>query len=72
MPRDDRKGEMHRRRVRRRKLAELRQRYAAAKTEEERAALLAKLARVAPTLSPQQFLATVRTPSKSAGTSVPA
>ena len=72
MARHDRKGEMHRRRVRRRKLVELRKRYAAAKTEEERASLLAKLARVAPTLSPQQFLATVKAPSKSAGTASPA
>jgi hypothetical protein len=58
--------------VRRQKLAELRRRYAAAKTEEERASLLAKLARVAPTLSPQQFLATVNAPSKGAGTGSPA
>jgi hypothetical protein len=62
MPRHDRKGEMHRRRVRRRKLADLRQRYDAAKTEEDRASLLAKLTRVAPTLSPQQFLATAKVP----------
>jgi hypothetical protein len=72
MERHDRKGEMHHRRVRRRKLAELRQRYAAAKTEEERASLLAKLTRVAPTQSPQQFLATVKAPVKSAGTASPA
>jgi hypothetical protein len=72
MARHDRKGELHRRRVRRRKLVELRQRYAAAKTEEERASLLAKLSRVAPTLSPQQFLTTVKAPAKSAGTASPA
>ena len=72
MPRHDRKGEIHRRHVRRQKLAELRKRYAVAKTEEQRASLLAKLARVAPTVSPQQFIATVKAPSKSAGTASPA
>jgi hypothetical protein len=68
MPRHNRKGELRRRRARRWKLVDLRRRYAAAKTEEERVSLLAKLARVAPTISPQQFLTAVKAPAKSAGT----
>ena len=43
--------ELRRRRARRKKVAKLRQRYRAAKGEAERAAILAKLAKVAPGLT---------------------
>ncbi|MBI2360391.1 MAG: hypothetical protein HYV04_16070 [Deltaproteobacteria bacterium] len=41
--------ELHRRWARRRKLAQLRRKYRAAKTPEEKAKILAKAARVSPT-----------------------
>ncbi|MBI2466741.1 MAG: hypothetical protein HYV62_02810, partial [Candidatus Rokubacteria bacterium] len=43
-----RKTELHRRRVRRQKLAKLRRRYEAAESDAERAAVVQKLTRVAP------------------------
>jgi hypothetical protein len=44
--------ELRRRRTRLKKVAKLRRRYAAAKTEAERAAIIEKLAKVAPGLTP--------------------
>lgn len=41
--------ELHRRRARRQKLAQLRRKYRAAKTQEDKAKILAKAARVSPT-----------------------
>lgn len=46
-----RRKELRRRRTRRKKVAKLRQRYAAATTEAERAAILEKLSKVAPGLT---------------------
>lgn len=43
-----RRGELHRRRVRRKKLAKLRDRYAQAETPADRAAILEKISKVAP------------------------
>jgi hypothetical protein len=43
--------ELRRRRTRRKKVARLRQRYAAARSEVERAAILEKLSKVAPGLT---------------------
>ena len=43
--------ELRRRRTRRKKVAKLRQRYAAARSEAERAAILEKLSKVAPGLT---------------------
>ncbi len=43
-----REKELRRRRARRKKVAKLRRRYAAAKSEAERAAILEKLAKTAP------------------------
>lgn len=51
-----RRTELHRRRVRRAKLAKLRKRYQAARTEEEKAQVLEKAARVAPGLTLEEFL----------------
>jgi hypothetical protein len=57
MARQDRNWEIHRRRVRRDKLAKLRRRYAKARTNDERNRVIAKLRKVAPTLAPDQFIA---------------
>lgn len=51
-----RQTELHRRRVRRANLAKLRKRYQAARTEEEKAQVLEKAARVAPGLTLEEFL----------------
>ncbi len=57
MARQDRRGEIKRRRVRRVKLAKLRTRYAKARTNDERNRILAKVHRVAPTVSKEAFIA---------------
>ena len=54
-----RNSEIHRRRVRSRKLAHLRERYQKAKNEGERSNILAKVKRVHPGLTREQFLAPV-------------
>lgn len=56
--------EIRRRRQRHRKLARLRERLAAAKTEAERQRLLAKLVRVAPSVSPDAFLGAAKAKAK--------
>ncbi len=66
MGRHDRSSEIRRRRVRRRKLAQLRGRYAAAKTDAERSQVMAKVRRVAPTVTPERFLATPKVSGKTA------
>jgi hypothetical protein len=53
----ERDKELRRRRTRRKKVAKLRQRYRAAKGEAERTAILEKLARIAPGLALERFLA---------------
>ena len=50
------KTEMKRRRHRRAKLARLRERFAAAKNDEEKSALLAKAGKIAPWLSQEDFI----------------
>ncbi len=52
----ERKKEVRKRRVRRAKLAKLRKRYQAAKTEEEKSKILQKVSQVAPGLTLEQFL----------------
>ncbi len=51
-----RKPEIRRRRTRKEKIARLRRRYAATKSEADRKKILEKAQRVAPTLSAEQFL----------------
>lgn len=57
MGRHARKSEINRRRARRQKLLGLRQRYAAAKTESERAKVLERVRRLRPAPTQQDFLA---------------
>lgn len=59
MARQDRRWEIRRRRNRRKKLAKLRARYAAARTNAEKEKILAKVFRVAPTVTREMFLASV-------------
>lgn len=56
-----RRNELHARRVRRHRLKQLRDRYAKAKTNAEKEKIMDKVARVAPSLSSEQFLATIKT-----------
>jgi hypothetical protein len=56
MPKHSRKSEISRRRARRQKVRKLRKRYTAARTDGERAHLLSKLGRVAPSLPVQRFI----------------
>ena len=51
-----RRNELHARRVRRQRLRKLRARYAKAKTNAEKEQILQKVARVAPSISTEQFL----------------
>ena len=60
MPRSIRRNELHARRVRRQRLKKLRERYAKAKTGGERELILQKVARVAPGVSTEQFLASLQ------------
>jgi len=60
MARPIRQNEIHRRRVRRERLRKLRARYAKAKSAAEKEQILAKVARVAPTISTEQFLAPLK------------
>ena len=53
------RSETKRRRQRRAKLGNLRKKYAAARTEAEKNTVLAKVIRVAPWLSAEQFLAPI-------------
>ena len=55
-----RRNEIHRRRVRRERLRKLRERYAKAKSAGEKEQILAKVARVAPTVAPDQFVAPLK------------
>ena len=52
--------EMKRRSHRRAKLALLRRRFAAAKNNDEKSAILAKVGKVAPWLSQEEFLGTLK------------
>ena len=61
MGRQVRRNELHARRVRRQHLKRLRDRYAKAKTGAEKEKIMEKVARVAPTLSSEQFLAPIKT-----------
>ena len=56
MPINIRNNEMARRRVRKVKLHALRTKYAATKKETEHAAILAKIAKLAPWLTKEEFL----------------
>jgi len=60
MGRQVRRNELHARRVRRRRLKQLRERYAKAKTSAEKDRIVEKAARVAPSLSSEQFLTPVK------------
>ena len=53
------RSETNRRRQRRAKLGNLRRKYAASRTEEEKKTVLAKVIRIAPWLSAEQFLAPI-------------
>lgn len=64
MGRSDRLTEIHRRRHRHRKLAQLRRRYAEARTEAERTALIVKARRVSPWVTAEAFTAAL--PAKAA------
>jgi hypothetical protein len=57
MPKGNRKSEIQRRQTRRRRLADLRKRYTAARTEGERKRVIDKLKRVSPWLTVEEFLA---------------
>ncbi|MCX8073747.1 MAG: hypothetical protein N3C12_15070 [Candidatus Binatia bacterium] len=59
MARQDRRWEIRRRRNRRKKLAKLRARFSAARTAAEREKILAKVQRVSPTVTREQFIASV-------------
>jgi len=61
MPRSIRRNELHARRVRRQSLKKLRVRFAKAKTNADKEKILAKVARVAPGISPEQFVAPIKT-----------
>jgi len=61
MGRQVRRNELHARRVRRRRLKQLRERYAKAKTSTEKDKIMDKVSRVAPSLSSEQFLAPIKT-----------
>ncbi len=61
MGRQVRRNELHARRVRRRRLKQLRERYAKAKTSGEKEKIMEKVGRVAPSLSSEQFLAPIKT-----------
>lgn len=61
-----RRSEIDRRRQRRQKLAKLRKKYAKARTEGERANVLAKLQLVSPTASKEAFLAAIPPPKPKA------
>jgi len=61
MGRQVRRNELHARRVRRRRLKQLRERYAKAKTSAEKDKIMDKVSRVAPSLSSEQFLAPIKT-----------
>lgn len=61
MGRQVRRNELHARRVRRHRLKQLRERFAKAKTSAEKEKILEKVQRVAPTLSPEQFIAPIKT-----------
>lgn len=61
MPRSIRRNEINARRTRRRHLKKLRERFAKAKTSADKEKILAKVARVAPGVSPEQFVAPIKT-----------
>ena len=61
MPRSTRRNELHARRVRRQQLKKLRVRFAKAKTSADKEKILEKVARVAPSISPEQFVAPIKT-----------
>jgi hypothetical protein len=63
MAHSTRRNELHARRVRRRHLKKLRERYAKAKTGGDKERILEKVRRVAPGLSSEQFLAPIKTAS---------
>lgn len=55
-----RSKEIRRRRTRRVKMQKLRQRYAVSKTKKEKDEVLAKVRRIAPLLTEEQFLASLK------------
>ena len=61
-----RNKEIRRRRVRREKLRQLRERYKKAKNDTERNATIAKMRRVNPRLSREQFVAPLERPTAAA------
>lgn len=60
MTRPIRQSEIARRRKRREKLRKLRAKFLKARTEGERKFILSRVARIAPTVTPEQFVETVR------------
>ena len=52
--------EMKRRRHRRAKLADLRKKFALAKSDDEKSFILAKVAKISPLTSSEEFIATVK------------
>jgi hypothetical protein len=65
MGRQQRMIDINRRRARHSKLGKLRKRYAAARNDSERQKVLAKVARVAPTITKERFLAPLQAPASS-------
>ena len=55
-----RRNELHARRTRRQRLRKLRERYVKAKSAVEKEQIMAKVARVAPGVSSEQFLAPIK------------
>ena len=60
MTRPIRKNEIHSRRVRRAQLKKLRARFAKVKTAADKEKILAKVARIAPTITAEQFVAPLK------------
>ncbi len=60
MARQTREAEIRRRRKRKEKLEKLRKKYQEAKAEEEKRKILEKVSKIAPWLSQEEFLATIR------------
>ena len=60
MTRPIRKNEIHARRTRRAQLKKLRARYAKVKSAAEKEKILAKVARIAPTITADQFVAPLK------------
>jgi hypothetical protein len=72
MARSIRSTEIHRRRQRHRKLAQLRKRYGQARTEADRNALIAKAKRVSPWVTAEAFVAALPAKADKGGKGVKA